>query len=170
MPQPFPIPVFRESTETNIRNKKLADDDRKYMVRVLATMLTTYVQRPSMNHCAIVASSLLAKFSFLRESVSVYIIMYNFIMCNWISWLLILYRTLGSNSFIQGAKTSIGQIVPPVQNWMLRYQNVLNSKLTMQSMFMLLWISNVMMMKCLSSETLIYWKNKFPSQSQKLPL
>ena len=68
MPQRFPIPLFHKSTE-----KKLADDDhhdRKYMVRVLATMLTTYVQCPSIKHCQMVAESLILKFSFLKESVS----------------------------------------------------------------------------------------------------
>ena len=33
-------------------------------------MLTTYVQRPSMKHCQMVAESLILKFSFLKESVS----------------------------------------------------------------------------------------------------
>lgn len=70
VPEPFPIPVFRESTETNLSNKRLSNDDRKYMVRVLATMLTTYVQRPTMKDCEIVAKSLLCKFGFLKESVS----------------------------------------------------------------------------------------------------
>lgn len=66
----FPIPVFRPSTEENLANKKIADDDRKYIVRVLATMLLSYVQRPRMDDCDIVARSLLRKFSFLKESVS----------------------------------------------------------------------------------------------------
>lgn len=48
----------------------MADDDRKYIVRVLATMLCTHMQRPGMKHCAIVAESLLRKHNFLKESVS----------------------------------------------------------------------------------------------------
>ena len=40
------------------------------MIHVLSTMLTSYIQRPSMKQCSIVAESLLAKFSFLKESVS----------------------------------------------------------------------------------------------------
>lgn len=70
VPNPFPIPVFREITEKNIAKKRLAGDDRKYMVRVLATMLNTYVQKPTMKHCGIVAESLVMKYSFLKESVS----------------------------------------------------------------------------------------------------
>ena len=50
--------------------QKLADDDRKYIVRVLATILTSYIRRPSMRHCGIVADSLVAKHTFLKESVS----------------------------------------------------------------------------------------------------
>lgn len=70
VPDPFPIPTFRDSTESNLAEGKVANDDRKYMVRVLATMLCTYVQKPRMNDCSIVAASLLRKYSFLKESVS----------------------------------------------------------------------------------------------------
>ena len=63
--------MFRGSTEENLSNKRLGEDDRKYMVRVLATMLCTYVQHPSMKDCSIVAESLLRKYSFLKESVSI---------------------------------------------------------------------------------------------------
>ena len=69
-PNPFPIPMFRVDTEANLKDKKLGDDDRKYIVRVLATVLCTYVQRPSMRDCEIVAKSLVAKYSFLKEHVS----------------------------------------------------------------------------------------------------
>ena len=44
IPDPFPIPTFRERTEANLSQRKLADDDRKYMVRVLGTLLCTFVQ------------------------------------------------------------------------------------------------------------------------------
>ena len=35
---PFPIPTFQKKTEINFKNKYLDDDDRKYVVRMLATM------------------------------------------------------------------------------------------------------------------------------------
>ncbi len=49
---------------------RLGEDDRKYMVRVIATVLCTYVPNPSMRDCGVVAESLLRKYSFLKESVS----------------------------------------------------------------------------------------------------
>lgn len=70
VPNPFPIPAFREATEKNLADGRVPPDDRKYIVRTLATMLLTYIQRPSMNDCGIVAQSLLCKYSFLKESVS----------------------------------------------------------------------------------------------------
>ena len=36
--------MFRETTEGNLKKFRLADDDRKYMVRTLATMLLSHVQ------------------------------------------------------------------------------------------------------------------------------
>lgn len=77
MPNPFPISMFRGSTEDNLANKRLGEDDRKYMVRVLATMLCTYVQHPTMKNCAVVAESLLRKYSFLKESVSFFFLVYS---------------------------------------------------------------------------------------------
>lgn len=62
--------MFRKSTEKHLADKRMGEDDRKYMVRVLATMLSTYVQRPSMKDCSVVAESLVRKYSFLKESVS----------------------------------------------------------------------------------------------------
>ena len=44
MPDPFLIPIFSEATAANLSNKRVARDDRKYIVRVLATMLCSYVQ------------------------------------------------------------------------------------------------------------------------------
>lgn len=69
VPDPFPIPIFRKSTEANFRAKKLADDDRKYVVRTLATMLCTYVQSPSTADCELVARSLVATHPFLKRNV-----------------------------------------------------------------------------------------------------
>ena len=30
-PNPFPIPMFRVDTQANLKDKKLGDDDRKYI-------------------------------------------------------------------------------------------------------------------------------------------
>ncbi len=70
IPNPFPVPMFRETTEDNLSKCKVGEDDRKYMVRVLATLRSIYVRHPSMRDCGVVAESLLRKFSFLKESVS----------------------------------------------------------------------------------------------------
>ena len=70
VPDPFPIPMFRRTTEQNLSRRRLGEDDRKYMVRTLATMLTAHVQDPSTEDCLVVAKSLVRKFSFLKESVS----------------------------------------------------------------------------------------------------
>ncbi len=53
-----------------LEGKKLSDDDRKYMVLILATVLQTYIQRPSMKQCEVVAKSLVRQYPFLKEDVS----------------------------------------------------------------------------------------------------
>ena len=53
----------------NFKNKWLDDDDRKYVVRTLATMLCTYVQSPSTADCEVVAKSLVAVHPFLKQMV-----------------------------------------------------------------------------------------------------
>ena len=70
LPDPFPIPIFRRGTEEALKNKKFDLDDRRYMVRVLATMLLTYVQHASMRDCEVVAKSLIRKYPFLGDFVS----------------------------------------------------------------------------------------------------
>ena len=67
VPRPFPIPTFHASTETNFQKKLLSDCDRKYVVQTLATVLMTYVQRPSLSDCDIVAKALMEKFGFLND-------------------------------------------------------------------------------------------------------
>ncbi len=67
LPVPFPIPMFRHSTEENLTKHRLLSEDRKYMVQVLATVLMTYVQKPSKYQCSLVAKSLLQKLTFLKE-------------------------------------------------------------------------------------------------------
>ena len=71
MPNPFPIPTFRKETEANFKNKRLDDDDRKYVVRTLATMLCTYVQSPSTTDCEVVTKSLVAVHPFLKQPVMI---------------------------------------------------------------------------------------------------
>ncbi|XP_065892420.1 uncharacterized protein [Dysidea avara] len=67
VPDPFPIPRFRKATEESFNQKRVADDDRKYVVRTLATVLCTYVQNPSMKDCEVVAKSLVATYPFLKQ-------------------------------------------------------------------------------------------------------
>ena len=55
----------------SLTNKKLCEDDRKYMVHVLATVLLTHVQKPSTRHCEAVGKALVRKFPFLKEYVRI---------------------------------------------------------------------------------------------------
>ena len=71
LPDPFPIPLFRKSTIDSLEQKKYTTDDRKYMVRVLSTMILTHVQRATMNDCAQVSKALTRKYPFLGDYVSV---------------------------------------------------------------------------------------------------
>lgn len=70
LPNPYPVPIFRSSTEVNLGKDILIDPDRKYMVQTLATMLMSYVQRPSLKDCLVVAKALHAKFKFLGDESS----------------------------------------------------------------------------------------------------
>ena len=70
LPNPYPVPIFRSSTEVNLGKDLLIDPDRKYMVQTLATMLMSYVQRPSLKDCLVVAKALHAKFTFLGDESS----------------------------------------------------------------------------------------------------
>lgn len=63
--------------EKSLSEKKLCADDRKYIVRVLATVLLTHIQRPSKRQCEVVAKSLIRKFAFLKEYVSVHSIFFS---------------------------------------------------------------------------------------------
>lgn len=67
LPNPFPIPKFRPATEKNFLDKGLNDIDRKYVVQTMATMLMTYIQKPSLSECSIVAKSLIKKYEFLKD-------------------------------------------------------------------------------------------------------
>lgn len=68
LPDPFPIPQFRPNTEKDFKEKILTDTDRKYVVQTLATMLMTYLPRPSLHHCSTVAKALIRKYNFLKDS------------------------------------------------------------------------------------------------------
>ena len=48
IPDPFPVPDFRTQTEENLANELLTQSDRKYIFQTLATLLMTYIPRPSM--------------------------------------------------------------------------------------------------------------------------
>ena len=54
----------------NFAKNLLTHDDRTYIVRTLSTMLMTYVQRPSMADCAVVAKSLVHQHIFLKDGDS----------------------------------------------------------------------------------------------------
>ena len=41
--------------------------DRKYVIQTLATMMMTYLQRPSLHHCGIVAKALIKIYNFLKD-------------------------------------------------------------------------------------------------------
>lgn len=69
MPNPFPIPRFRKHAEQNFGKKLLTDEDRKYVVGVIGTMLLTYVDSVSTKTCTLAAESLVRKYPFLKESV-----------------------------------------------------------------------------------------------------
>ena len=68
MPSSFQIPLFRHGTMKNLDKQLLIDSDRKYMVQTLATVLMTYVQRPSLQRCGSVAKALTEKYPFLKDS------------------------------------------------------------------------------------------------------
>ncbi|XP_065890195.1 uncharacterized protein [Dysidea avara] len=67
LPDPFPIPVFRQTTEQNLVKKDLYPDDRRYMVRVLSTMILAHVSKASVHDCEQVGKALVQKFPFLKE-------------------------------------------------------------------------------------------------------
>ena len=67
----FPIPKFHVKTEENLNKQVMPDADRIYIVRTLATIVMTYVQRPSKQQCAVVARSFLQKYLFLLDDSDV---------------------------------------------------------------------------------------------------
>lgn len=71
LPDPFPVPMFKMEVERSLSERKLCADDRKYIVRVLATVLLTHIQKPSKRQCEEVTKALVRKFPFLNEYVSI---------------------------------------------------------------------------------------------------
>ena len=61
------MPKFRPSTEENFGRCCLTDTDRKYVVQTMATMLMTYIQKPSLHYCGVVARALTEKYDFLKD-------------------------------------------------------------------------------------------------------
>ena len=64
----FHVPVFRSATEKNLKESISTDQDRKYIVRTLATILMSHVPSPKMGDCAIAAKALVAKYPFLGDT------------------------------------------------------------------------------------------------------
>ena len=71
IPNPFPIPYFRKYTQANLDKELFTDEDRKYIVSVLGTMLLTYKDSISKHDCRVVAEALVRKYPFLKEPVSI---------------------------------------------------------------------------------------------------
>lgn len=69
LPRPFPVPMFRAQTTTNFSHKKLTDTDRKCVIQTLATMLMTYIPKPSLDNCGDVAKALIRRYPFLNDGV-----------------------------------------------------------------------------------------------------
>ena len=70
LPDPFVIPEFRHATENSLERGILKDNDRRYMVRTLATLLMSHIPSPSVNQCMVVAKALHEKFPFLKQTGS----------------------------------------------------------------------------------------------------
>ena len=62
----FPVPLFRRTTEEHLANKIIYPDDRRYMVRVLGTMILSHVSKASTIHCERVGNALVQKFPFFK--------------------------------------------------------------------------------------------------------
>ena len=60
--------MFRKHTQTNLDNKKIADDDRQHIVSVLGHVVSAHVEKASMTDCNLVAEALVRKYSFLSET------------------------------------------------------------------------------------------------------
>lgn len=81
LPDPFSVPVFRESTEENLKNKNFYPNNRKFIVRVLAFMILTTGSHATTSDCDHVAKALVRKFPLLKKYVSIKVsIVYSLLM------------------------------------------------------------------------------------------
>ena len=62
------VPVFRDTTEENLKTKNFYPDNRKHIVRVLATMMITTGMCATTSDCNHVAKTL---FPFPKEYVNI---------------------------------------------------------------------------------------------------
>lgn len=64
----FSVPRFQACTEKSLQEKMISDQDRRYIVRTLATILMGHISDPKMTDCAIAAKALVAKYPFLGDT------------------------------------------------------------------------------------------------------
>lgn len=57
--------MFRVETEARLKRKFITEQDRKYMIQTLATVMMTHVQKPSLADCQVVSMAVHKKFKFL---------------------------------------------------------------------------------------------------------
>ena len=76
------MPLFRQATEEHLSRKVFYPDDRRYMVRVLATMILSHVSKASVSDSEHVAKALVQKFPFLKEYVSMCCLSTSVITCS----------------------------------------------------------------------------------------
>ena len=57
--------MFRVETEARLKKKSCTEQDRRYVVQTLTTVMMTHVQKPSLNDCQVVSAALHKKFKFL---------------------------------------------------------------------------------------------------------
>ena len=58
--------MFQVETEARLKKRSITEQDRRYMVQTLATVMMTDVQKPSLlNDCQVVSMAVHKKFKFL---------------------------------------------------------------------------------------------------------
>ena len=62
------MPIFRHETQKNLRAEILTEQDRRYIVRTLATMLLASIPCPTMSDCAIPAKTIVQTYPFLADT------------------------------------------------------------------------------------------------------
>lgn len=64
----FQLLIFRPETQKNLQAERLIDQDRRYIVRTVSTMLLSSISRPTIDDCANPAKALVAKYPFLADA------------------------------------------------------------------------------------------------------